>query len=836
MDEIMKTRGMNWRASRLIVAVAVLAAMAAGSVQAQHSMGGNLVSDWNMTCMMMTPTLGTHRGIRALATMHTAIYDATIAFGDTHTPYYVTNRPPAGASQRAAASAAAYEVLYTVFTNPAQRQTSLTLYTNQLAMIPDEGKASGIAFGQSVAQAIMMLRSTDGAMAAMSVPHPDGTLPGEWRRTSSGEPMAPGWGSVTPWAMTSGNQFARSGPPALTSQEYFDNYEETRLWGATNSVLRTPEQSSIVRFWEEHVPAKWTSLARDLAAREDLSLVQSAHLFGLLSVTLADSTISVWDMKYVQNFWRPETAIQLGDSDDNTNTIGDAAWRPFAVTPAFPEYVSGHSLTCASAAKLLELFFGTGNYAFQLSAMGIPGTRSYTNFWQAAEEAGASRIHGGIHFQFSNVDALEAGAELGQYIFNTVMVQTSVPPAHAMGRLIEGVASNTITLTAGDGHISTADGNSLYFWGYGLGTNAAQYPGTTLIVNQGDTVTVTLYNRLSVPASIVFPGQSGVSAVGGAAGLLTQEAPAAVGGVPGGPVTYSFVASEPGTYMYQSGTRPDLQIEMGLVGALIVRPTGFDPMDHMTWKAYSHTNSAFENEYLFLLTEMDENIHDLIELGRIAEVDTANRFPVYWFINGRTGPDTMLAPSVWWLPTQPYNCMPMTHPGQKVLMRMIGGGRDGHPFHHHGNHSDIIARDGRLLESAPGMGADLAQSVFTLQVTPGGTMDSLWSWTGEKIGWDVYGHGPNDPLAPNEYENDHGKPFPTTLPDLQNLTFGQMYSGSPFLGTSGTLPPGEGGFNPNGGFMYMWHSHNEKEICNNNLFPGGMLTMGMVEAYPMTMP
>ncbi len=354
--------------------------------------------------------------------------------------------------------------------------------------------------------------------------------------------------------------------------------------------------------------------------------------------------------------------------------------------------------------------------------------------------------------------------------------------------------------------------------------------GPTLIVAQGAVVTVTLTNALPVPASIVFPGQTGVTATGGTTGLLTQEA--AIGG---GTVTYTFTATEPGTYMYHSGTQPDLQIEMGLVGALIVRPTGFDHMDVATWKAYAHDDSKFEQEYLFVCTEMDERIHDRIELqvkrSQPIAADTTTWFPVYWFLNGRTAPDTMLPPAMAYLPAQPYDCMPMCEPGQKLLMRLVGGGRDPHPFHHHGNHSRTIARDGRLLSSGePGAGADLSQMVFTIPVTPGGTTDSIWSWTGEKLGWDVYGHVAGDALAPNEYAPDHGKPFPVVLPPDQDMTFGMHFGGSPFLGTAGALPPGKGGFNPTGGFMFMWHSHAEKEIVNNNLFPGGMLTMMMLMA------
>jgi hypothetical protein len=136
----------------------------------------------------------------------------------------------------------------------------------------------------------------------------------------------------------------------------------------------------------------------------------------------------------------------------------------------------------------------------------------------------------------------------------------------------------------------------------------------------------------------------------------------------------------------------------------------------------------------------------------------------------------------------------------------------------------------------------------------------MFTWTGAKLGWDAYGHPPDDvdaaptgnfptaadgdidhngngilditPLAPAEYAEDHGKPFPVKLPQDQDLTFGQMYSGSPFLGLTGALPPGEGGFNPVGGFMYMWHSHAEKELCNNNIFGGGMLTFLLIAAHP----
>jgi len=401
---------------------------------------------------------------------------------------------------------------------------------------------------------------------------------------------------------------------------------------------------------------------------------------------------------------------------------------------------------------------------------------------------------------------------------------------------IDGITGPTFNLTAKADYISTGDGNSIYNWGYasndkGNFPGVMQYPGPTLIVNQGDTVTINLTNTLPVPVSIVFPGQQGVTTtVGdpGLPGLITREAAAN-----GGTVSYTFTATHAGTYQYHSGTQPAVQVEMGLVGALIVRPSGVaDPLH----QAYAHPDTAFAREHLFVLTEIDPLIHEQLMFNPLAVVDTSNYRPVYWFINGRNAPDTMLDVGVPWLPTQPYNIMPRMHPGEKLLMRMVGGGRDLHPFHTHGNNFWVIARDGRVLESAPGAGPDLAVSDFTLRTVPGETYDAIFEWTGKNIGWDVYGHAVGDPLQPNEYAPDHGKPIPVVLPNLQDLTIGPHYSGSPYLGRFGTLPPGSVVLNENAGYFHMWHSHNEREIVNNDIFPGGMMSMLIIEPASVPIP
>ncbi len=449
--------------------------------------------------------------------------------------------------------------------------------------------------------------------------------------------------------------------------------------------------------------------------------------------------------------------------------------------------------------------------------------------------------------------------------------------------------TRTFHLTATDGRISMGDGETAYVWGYasqsatpGCPTGGClQYPGPTLDVVQGERVVVTLTNRIptlpgNAPAntSLLFPGQSATAAAGaGVQGALAVEAR------PGETVSYSFVASQPGTYGYYSGTRPELQVEMGLVGALIVRPntigqaacpTVANPSAPANGYAYCARNAYYDREYLFLFSEMDPVFHRLVEFGQMAQVDDTLRHATAWFINGRNFPDTMAPDFAAWLPSQPYGAMPMMHPLESVLMRMVGGGRDLHPFHTHGQNHLVIARDGRLLQSSPAAGlADLPISDYTTTAVPGQTVDAIWGpWTGQQLGWDVYGSPGShacsttcaappcrltnlltflgqtgfDPTT-GEWCADHGRPIPVVLPAPSKLTFGQMYGGSPYLGIGGEIPPidpNTGSYhsnqNPFSGLSFMWHSHSERELTTNNIFIGGLATMSLVLPYSVPIP
>lgn len=399
----------------------------------------------------------------------------------------------------------------------------------------------------------------------------------------------------------------------------------------------------------------------------------------------------------------------------------------------------------------------------------------------------------------------------------------------------------TFNLVTSFANIPTPDGNSVHMWGYGVAGSPMQYPGPTLIVNQGDVVTVNLTNtHIPMPVSILFPGQEGVAATGGSLGQFTRESTMVNPGV-GDTVSYTFTASNPGTYTYYSGTQPGLQVEMGLMGALIVR-------SGTSFQAYNDPTTEYDHEYLYVLSSIDPKVHQDVEFGLWADVDNTVSHATLWFVNGRLMPDTLFPDGVKYLPNQPYGSLAQMHPGENVLVRVVGGGREAHPFHTHGNNFTLFARDGRLLSSPV--------SDYTLQTLPGATYDAMWTWTGAGLGFDIYGgeqamietpalvHTCNglttasDSMDPVTHEdcNDHGKDIPVILPEGQELTYGGFYSGSPFLGALADLPPGEGGLNANGGMFFMWHSHNERELTNDDIFPGGMLTQMIVESHGVAIP
>jgi hypothetical protein len=380
------------------------------------------------------------------------------------------------------------------------------------------------------------------------------------------------------------------------------------------------------------------------------------------------------------------------------------------------------------------------------------------------------------------------------------------PAAFAATPGISGTgAPGTFNLTAQDAYLNQPDGEAVYSWGYGCAApatflpagisgfcNTMQVPGPTLIVKEGSLVTITLTNNLPTAAgntSILFPGFTLTSTCPNSAanpqGLLACEA------APGSTVTYTFTASAPGTHPYYSGTQGDLQIEMGLYGAVVVLPAnvpancdaGYHTLNHtaqtnwgetdfrLAHAAYDHPGSCYDREYLFQWAEMDSRIHRQAQAqvaakvnctagtpGCSLDVQTEPYHPAYFLINGRSMPDLMDPNYASEYPHQPYNGNPHMHPGDLTLIRTIGQGRWEHPFHEHANHVRILARDANLVLSSnstpitysSGLTGDTGVSaqglagllMFNTDTTPGEAFDGIFYFTGRGLNWDPFGHHP----------------------------------------------------------------------------------------------
>jgi len=162
------------------------------------------------------------------------------------------------------------------------------------------------------------------------------------------------------------------------------------------STTRTTEQTLIGKFWNGNIQDFWNEIAQKAAAGHHLNLLDSARLFALLNISLADTAISFFDAKYTFNFWRPVTAIRLAGEDKDPRIQPDPTWLPLSTkTAPDPSYPGAHSATSFAGAKVLRAYFGD-RFTFDITSEALPGvTRHFKSFSAAAEEAGLSRIYGG---------------------------------------------------------------------------------------------------------------------------------------------------------------------------------------------------------------------------------------------------------------------------------------------------------------------------------------------------------------------------------------------------------------------------------------------------------
>ncbi len=420
--------------------------------------GADEVTDWNQVMLRAGLVAGTSPTTmtRVAALVQVAMFDAVNGIDPRYEFFRVDpSGAPAGASKRAAAVQAAYAMLTKLFGSGAtppsapQQATFEARRTVSLGEIArHESSAAinaGVAWGQTVADAVFAWRSTDGF--SVTAPFPDGTAIGAWRRT----PNLPvsmalsvagaGYKQLSeqiPWAITSASAFRPGPPPAITSVEYAREFNETKTMGNISSTARNADQTENALFWNSAtVSYLWDTAALSLLKQNDDRddhdwgwgrrrkdpLLEHARLFGVMGVAMADAIIGCWDAKYTYAYWRPVTAIRETADDGNPATTPDATWMPLFATPGHPEYPSGHSCASGAAAAVLAAEFGNRTHVNMRSDLMLGVTRSYKSFSAALEEVKEARIFAGIHFR----TACNVGTELGNSVARYVM-QTKFQP------------------------------------------------------------------------------------------------------------------------------------------------------------------------------------------------------------------------------------------------------------------------------------------------------------------------------------------------------------------------------------------------------------------------
>jgi hypothetical protein len=410
--------------------IAIAALLRAGPARA------DAVSDWNAITSQVianaaainSPPRPGPSAILDFAMVHLAVHDAVQAIEGQFEPYAI-EIPGASGSSIAAAAAAAHDMLVNRF--PGQAAGFLDpAYLAYLGANFLSVNDPGVAVGQKAAAGLIALRATDGSFPNPPLPpFTGGTNPGDWRPTTSYLPGPPPSGSpmaaeflafMTPFTLNSPDQFRPQGPPALKSGKYTKDYDEVKRLGGDVNSERTQAQTDLAIFWNLNFLSQWNLALRDIADAHITSIAESARLFALANVAVADAAITAWDSKRHFVFWRPVTAIQEGDNDGNRKTEGDTNWRPFINTPPYPEYSSGANNVTGAITKILKLFFKKDIFTFEMKSnnpLAVPPTRTYERFSDAAHDVVEVRIYQGIHFRTADLVGRKQGRHVAKWVF-----------------------------------------------------------------------------------------------------------------------------------------------------------------------------------------------------------------------------------------------------------------------------------------------------------------------------------------------------------------------------------------------------------------------------------
>ena len=448
---------------------AALAAGCGGGGSVVEPATRSVAMQWNEELLfsLRGGRLGPPMTARAIAIVHTCLYDAWACYDDVAntTQVGVTRRPAAErtrANQERALSYAAFRALSNLFPDDFVRLSQRLESLGYSASDATEQADSPTGVGNHCARLIIEGRAVDGANQAKGYADTTGYVPvntpdvindpSQWQplRFANGKApsyIAPHWGKVRPFALASGSSLRPSAPPSYGSAEYLRQVQQ--LLGYYTHLTET--HKAIAEYWADGPgsvlpPGHWLLFADWVSQRDGHTLDQDVKLLFLVGNAMMDAGIVAWDAKRAYNTSRPITAIRsfmagrevvgYAGPDQGLQRMDGRAWMPYQspnfVTPPFPEYVSGHSAFSAAAAEILKRFtssdvFGkgvtvpVGALAFESNSPSQPITLSWTTFSEAADQAGISRLYGGIHFESGDLTGRQLGRRIGEAVWNRGM-------------------------------------------------------------------------------------------------------------------------------------------------------------------------------------------------------------------------------------------------------------------------------------------------------------------------------------------------------------------------------------------------------------------------------
>jgi hypothetical protein len=362
------------------------------------------------------PTSGLYFGFVSLA-----VYDAVVAIEGRYEPVMPQPRPQAHASPEVAAATAAYLVLDHFF--PASHAALATDYEAALADVADGvGKVHGVRVGRAAATTVIEARVDDGRGA--EVPQPGGTETGQWRTTPDAflPMLAPWLGFVDPLLVDSATGWL-PGPDTLDSEAYATDFLEVKQYGARDNSLRSPEQTATAHFWNTNSVLKYQLALADRLAGTGFDIADAARAFAILNAGTGDSLIACWRGKYDFEYWRPVTAIRLGDTDGNDGTEGDPAWTSLFAAPPYPDYPSGHACITGAFSETASHLFGADDIDVTVPSLATTPARFFATADELDRQTENGRIWLGIHFRKAMTD----GTRLGHDVVDAVITEHFQP-------------------------------------------------------------------------------------------------------------------------------------------------------------------------------------------------------------------------------------------------------------------------------------------------------------------------------------------------------------------------------------------------------------------------